>query len=173
MRQARLDVDHPAGVWGPGSRQASKRGASGLRASLLVVCALTGAALLACTSLRPVSPTTRLGGQAAAEVVLVLAQPCSTLPGGTPMGRPDGVRSHMLPAGRYLPRFEDAQGVYFASPTGISVTEPAPRGTRVRPGGIYIPSNGAGAWEYLGDAADVTERQQLPKHCQYSRESAK
>jgi hypothetical protein len=140
---------------------------------LRVVWAVTGVVLLACTSLRPLNPTTRLGDQAAAEVVLVLAQHCSTLPGGTPMGRPDGVRSHTLPAGRYLPQFEDANGVYFASPTGIHVTEPAPRGTRVRAGGIFLPSNEAGAWEYLGDVDDVTERQQLPKHCEYSREGVR
>jgi len=129
-----------------------------------VALAFLDVALLSCTSLRPVGPTTRVGDRAVAGLVLVLGQPCSTLPGGTPMGRPDGVRSHTLPAGRYPAQLEDDDGVYFASPSGISVTEPAPRGTRLRPGGIYLTSDDR-AWEYLGDADGITARQLLPKHC--------
>lgn len=80
-----------------------------------------------------------------------------------------------LGAGRYRPLLEDDDGVYFASPTGILVTEPLPRGTRSRPGGVYVPhaagdrEHGVGgpsaAWEYLGDADGVSSRQLLPRHC--------
>jgi hypothetical protein len=89
------------------------------------------------------------------------------------MGRPDGVASHTLPAGRYRPLFEDDQGVYFESPSGITVTEPLPRGTRARPGGVYVPKDsGVGPWEYLGDAGGVSDRQQLPRHCTVRLDSA-
>jgi hypothetical protein len=137
-----------------------------------------GGVLWACGSVRPLDPATRLDRRPAAELVLRLDEPCTTLPGGTPMGRPDGVRSqHVLPAGRYRAALEDDGGVYFASPTGISVTEPEPRGTRSRPGGVYVPQASASrdsatagrgaAWEYLGDADGVSSRQLLPGHCRF------
>jgi hypothetical protein len=88
------------------------------------------------------------------------------------MGRPDGVRSHELPAGRYRPELEDDDGVYFASPSGIRVTEPAPRGTRTRAGGIYLARGHRVAWEYLGDAGGISTRQVLPGHCRFALEPA-
>jgi hypothetical protein len=133
------------------------------------------AGLASCSAHTPVAPETRVGEQPAREVVLSLTEPCSLFPGGAPMGRPDGpgARGHTLPAGRYTPLFEDAHGIFFASPTGIVVAEPAPRGTRERPGGIYLPrGTTAGAQQYLGDAERVTERSRLPKHCRFSIEHA-
>jgi hypothetical protein len=123
-------------------------------------------------SVRPLTPGTRIEQKPAAELVLQVAEPCVVLPGGTPMGRPDGVRSHELPAGRYQPELEDDDGVYFASPSGIRVTEPAPRGTRTRPGGIYLARSHRVAWEYLGDAGGISTRQVLPGHCRFVLEPA-
>jgi hypothetical protein len=130
------------------------------------------ALLLGCTSsLRPVEPNTRLGQRPAKETVLALNAPCTTQSGRVPMGRPDGERGHTLPAGKYVPTFEDQRGVYFQSPAGIAVTEPLPVGTRSRPGGIYLPNDGEPvASEYLGDGDRVTERSRLPEHCDYSLE---
>jgi hypothetical protein len=89
------------------------------------------------------------------------------------MGRPDGIRYHRLPAGRYRPVLEDDRGIYFASPADVQVVEPAPRGERARPGGIYLLSDTSlGAWEYLGDTEGISERQRLPQHCRYTLESA-
>lgn len=134
-------------------------------------CLLAG--LASCASRAPVSADTRVGDRPAQEVVLTLPEPCSLSPGGAPMGRPDGVRGHTLPAGRYSPLFEDDNGIFFASPTGVLVTEPAPRGTRERPGGIYLPrGTQAGAQEYLGDVERVTERSRLPERCRFSIEPA-
>ncbi|HTV21056.1 MAG TPA: hypothetical protein VMG12_20365, partial [Polyangiaceae bacterium] len=123
-------------------------------------------------SLRPVAAGTQVGPTPAAQLVLRFAEPCTVLPGGTPMGRPDGVRAHRLPAERYRPALEDDRGVYFASPTGIQVTEPAPRGTRTRAGGVYVSRDGNNAWEYLGDADGISTRQVLPGHCRFSVEPA-
>jgi hypothetical protein len=133
---------------------------------------LTLLALAACGtgSLRPLAPGTRFDQRPASELVLRLAEPCVVLPGGTPMGRPDGVRSHELPAGEYRPELEDDAGVYFASPSGIRVTEPAPRGTRTRAGGIYVARHHPVAWEYVGDADGISTRQVLPGHCRFSLE---
>jgi hypothetical protein len=128
------------------------------------------ALLLSCSSsLRPVTPETRLGDRPASEVVLALPAPCDTQSERVPMGRPDGVSGHMLPAGKYVPTFEDERGVYFQSPSGIAVTEPLPIGTRPRAGGIYVPSDRElAASEYLGDEDRVTERARLPVHCDFS-----
>lgn len=86
--------------------------------------------------------------------------------------RPDGSFGYTLPAGEYVPLLEDSHGVFFASPTGVSVTEPEPRGTRMRAGGIYIyvHENAAGvAMQYLGDQKEgISSRQRLPEHCRYS-----
>lgn len=141
-----------------------------MSAKLIAVSCLL-AALGACATRAPVSVDTRVGDRAAREVVLTLPRPCSLYPGGPPMGRPDGVRGHTLPAGRYEPLFEDDDGVFFASPTGVVVTEPAPRGARERPGGIYLPRGvEAGAQQYLGDAERVTERSRLPERCHFEIE---
>jgi hypothetical protein len=128
-------------------------------------------ALVACRSLRVLEPETKIAGHSVAEVVLRFSEPCVVLPGGTPMGRPDGVRSHVLAAGRYRPAFEDDAGVYFASEAGISVTEPALRGTRSRAGGVYLLRDRSGAWEYLGDVERVSFRQPLPRHCHFELQS--
>ena len=98
--------------------------------------------------------------------------------GGCSDGAPRRVRSHhVLPAGLYRPLLEDDRGVFFASPSGITVTEPAPRGTRSRPGGVYVPLDSvtreraaeerSAAWEYLGDADGISSRQLLPQHCRF------
>lgn len=124
--------------------------------------------VLACASPRPVSGTTQLGGLAADELVLQLSQACSLLPGGAPMGRPNGVRMHRLLPGEYRPILEDEGGVYFASPSGIVITEPALKGTHAEPGGIYVPLNPKlEAYEYLGDADGISTRQRLPGHCRF------
>jgi hypothetical protein len=142
-------------------------------ACVLRAAALGIGALCACTSTAPVSTEARVAGRPAQHVVVALDAPCSLSPGGTPMGRPDGEHGHTLQAGRYVPRFEDERGVFFASPNGVIVTEPAPLGTRALAGGIYLPSEvNAGAWEYLGDAARVSQRYRLPEHCRYSIENA-
>jgi len=134
---------------------------------------ISAATLSACAELNPVGPHSKVGERQAQQVVLALEAPCSLAPGGAPMGRPDGVRGHTLPAGRYAPTFEDDHGIFFASPNGIVVTEPAPLGTRARAGGIYLPSDGAAvAEEYLGDQERVTQRYRLPEHCRYSIENA-
>jgi hypothetical protein len=142
-----------------------------MRRQALLVVALS-ASLGACRSVRPLDPSTRLDGRPVAELVLRFAESCVTLPGGTPRGRPDGVRSHVLPAGLYRPALEDDRGVYFASEHGISVTEPAPRGTRSRPGGVYLSRDPTVAWEYLGDAGGISTRQPLPQHCRFELEPA-
>lgn len=121
--------------------------------------------LVCCRSIVPLQPATRFGNRPAVEQELVLEAACTLLPGATPMGRPDGVRSHTLPAGRFRPELEDDDGVYFASPAGIRVTEPAPRGTRTLPGGVYVAHEHSRAWEYLGDAAGISSRQALPERC--------
>lgn len=133
----------------------------------LLVAAACGAG-----SLRPLAPGTRIDQKPATELVLDLSEPCTILPGGTPMGRPDGVPSHELPAGRYRPQLEDDDGVYFASPSGIRVTEPAPRGVRTRAGGIYLARSHRVAWEYLGDADGISTRQVLPGHCRFALKPA-
>ncbi|MEO8179985.1 MAG: hypothetical protein ABI895_14215 [Deltaproteobacteria bacterium] len=138
----------------------------------LAALSISAATLSACAELSPVGPQSKVGDHAARQVVLALAAPCSLSPGGAPMGRPDGVRGHTLPAGRYAPAFEDDHGIFFASPNGIVVMEPAPLGTRARAGGIYLPSDGAAAAEeYLGDKDRVTQRYRLPEHCRYSIEN--
>lgn len=124
-------------------------------------------ALIGCRSIGPLQPTTRFGDRGAADQELVLPAPCTLLPGGTPMGRPDGVRSNTLPAGRLRPELQDDDGIYFASPSGIHVTEPAPRGARALPGGVYVTHEQTRAWEYLGDAAGISSRQRLPEHCAF------
>lgn len=149
----------------------------GARARGLVAAALAALGslvALACSAraLRPIDASARVGDGPAIERVLRVIEPCVTLPGGTPMGRPDGARSHVLPAGRYPPALQDDGGVYFASPSGIQVTEPAPRGTRTRPGGIYLARGGEAAWEYLGDAGGISTRQVLAGHCRYALEPA-
>jgi hypothetical protein len=136
---------------------------------------IAGAVLASCASFSPVAPDTRVGNHPAQHVVVALEQPCSLSPGGAPMGRPDGpgARGHTLPAGRYTPSFEDGGGIFFASPGGVVVAEPAPVGTRSFAGGIYLPKDGsAAAQEYLGDADRVTQRYRLPEHCRYSIENA-
>jgi len=133
------------------------------------------AALASCASFSPVAPDARVGNHPAQHVVVALEQPCSLSPGGAPMGRPDGpgARGHTLPAGRYTPSFEDGGGIFFASPDGVVVAEPAPVGTRSLAGGIYLPKDGsAAAQEYLGDAERVSQRYRLPEHCRYSIENA-
>jgi len=133
-----------------------------------VATAAAGLSVLAgCRSIVPLQPATRFADRPAAEQELVLGEACTLLPGATPMGRPDGVRSHTLPAGRFRPELEDGDGIYFASPAGISVTEPAPRGTRTLPGGVYLAHEHSRAWEYLGDAAGISSRQPLPEHCAF------
>jgi hypothetical protein len=132
------------------------------------------AVLVACgTSLRPVAPDSRIGERAALGSELSVAEACTLLPGGAPMGRPDGVRSHRLPPGRYAPLAEDSGGVYFASPTGVLVTEPGARGSRTQPGGIYVPRDPSlAASEYIGDAERISTRQRLPGHCGFALEAA-
>jgi len=136
--------------------------------------ALGCAALLACSSPKAVGPEARVAGQPAQQVVVALNAPCALSPGGTPSGRPNRpAAGHTLPPGHYVPSFADQRGVFFASPTGVVVHEPAPLGTRARPGGIYVPSDtSSAAWEYLGDSARVTERYRLPEHCRYSIQNA-
>jgi hypothetical protein len=132
------------------------------------------AVLVACgTSPRPVAPDSRIGELPALGSELSVAEACTLLPGGAPMGRPDGVRSHRLPPGRYAPLAEDGGGVYFASPTGVLVTEPGARGSRTQPGGIYVPRDPRlAASEYIGDAERVSARQRLPGHCTFALEAA-
>jgi hypothetical protein len=144
------------------------------RIALIALAASFWGATFACgTELRPVDASARIGGRDAASSELIVGEACQLLPGGTPMGRPDGVRSHVLPAGRYRALAADDAGVYFASPTGVLVTEPAPRGTRSRPGGIHLPSDPKlGASEYLGDANGITWRQRLPEDCRFAVEDA-
>src|SRR5512144_428667 len=115
---------------------------------------IAGGALASCASFSPVAPDARVGNHPAQHVVVALEEPCSLSPGGAPMGRPDGpgARGHTLPAGRYTPSFEDGRGIFFASPAGVVVAQPAPVGTRSFAGGIYLPKDGsAAAEEYLGD----------------------
>jgi hypothetical protein len=131
------------------------------------------ALLLGCTDLRPVTPSTRVADRPAKDVVLSLPISCVTAPERTPMGRPGGDDEHeyTLPPGRYVPKFEDARGVYFESPSGVAVTQPLPIGKRSRPGGIYVPSGQElAASQYLGDEDRVTERYRLPNRCDYSFE---
>lgn len=120
-----------------------------------------------CRSVVPLGASTRFAGRLAAEQVLVLREACTLLPGPTPMGRPDGARSHTLPRGRYRPELEDGEGIYFASPDGIRVTEPAPRGTRALPGGVYVEHERTRAWEYVADETSIRSRQPLPASCQF------
>lgn len=142
--------------------------------SWLALRALPVALLVGCASLQPVAPTTHVGQHSASGSVLALPSACTmSASDAVPMGRPDGTQGQLLPPGRYVPSFEDQRGVFFASPTGVSVTEPAPLGTRARAGGIYVPKEPSeGAWAYLGDAERVTERQRLPERCRYSLEPA-
>jgi hypothetical protein len=84
---------------------------------------------------------------------------------------------HVLPAGSYSPQLEDGDGVYFASPSGVTLIEPAPRGTRTLPGGVYLahdyrPDERAAAWQYLGDAGGISSRQLLPQSCRLSVQDA-
>jgi hypothetical protein len=132
------------------------------------------AVLVACgTSPRAVSPSSRIGERPALGSALSVGEACTLLPGGAPMGRPDGVRAHRLPPGRYAPLAEDNDGVYFASPTGVLVTEPGARGSRTQPGGIYVPRDPRlAASEYIGDAERVSARQRLPRHCSFALEAA-
>jgi hypothetical protein len=133
------------------------------------------ALLTGCASLRPVEPTTRLDGRVAKNVVLALPAPCELVPGSAPMGRPNGVPVHTLPPGSYTPSFEDDEGVYFASPSGVVVAEATLAGARARPGGIFLPTNPKAAlvaFEYLGDAQNVSGRLRLPEHCRYSLQPA-
>ena len=123
------------------------------------------------SSLQPVTPTTRVGARPAKDVVLALRAPCDAPSSRAPLGRPDGEHGHMLPAGKYVPSFVDAHGVYFQSPAGVAVTEPEPVGTRSRAGGIYVPNDEALiASHYLGDEDRVIERSPLPGRCDYSIE---
>jgi hypothetical protein len=134
---------------------------------LLVAAVGCGAAL------RPIDPGSRIRERAVVGSELVLAESCTLLPGGTPMGRPDGVRSHRLPTGRYAPLVEDDGGVYFASPGGVLIVEPGLRGSRTLPGGIYVPrERGLDAWEYIGSAEGISTRQRLPGHCRFVLETA-
>jgi hypothetical protein len=141
-------------------------------AALLISAATLGACA---AELSPIGPQSKLGDRQAQKVVLALEEPCSLSPGGAPRGRPNGGggHGHTLPAGRYAPTFEDEHGIFFASPNGVVVTEPAPIGARARAGGIYLPSNGeAVPEEYLGDQERVTQRYRLPQGCRYSIENA-
>jgi len=123
-----------------------------------------------CRSVVPLAASTRFGERPATEQELVLGEPCTLLPGRTPMGRPEGVHSHTLPAGRYGPALQDGEGIYFASPRGVSVTAPAPRGTRVLAGGVYVAHDRQRAWEYLGDEANISAREPLPERCRFQVE---
>lgn len=139
---------------------------------------LSGGALLlllgCASSLRPLAPSTKVGEHAASQSVLALPTPCEmSASDGVAMGRPDGTQGQLLPPGNYVPSFEDPDGVFFASPSGVRVTEPLPLGVRDRAGGIYVPNQPQdGAWLYLGDADRVTERQRLPERCEFSIEPA-
>ena len=137
--------------------------AGSLRAAVIAASSLA----VACRAIVPLQPSTRFGDRPALEQDLVLPEPCTLLPGATPMGRPDGVRAHTLPAARYRPQLEDHDGIYFASPDGICVTEPAPRGQRTLPGGVYVAHDHHLAWEYLGDATGIHTRQPLPDSCPF------
>jgi hypothetical protein len=136
--------------------------------------ALVGAEAACSPSLRPLDPATRIDRRPATQLVLELAEPCQLLPGGAPRVRPNSVPAyHVLPAGSYRPQVEDGDGVYFASPSGVSLVEPAPRGTRTLPGGVYLaheyrPDERAAAWQYLGDADGISSRQLLPQSCRFS-----
>lgn len=132
------------------------------------------AVLVACgTSPHAIDPSSRVGERPVLGSELRVAEACTLLPGGAPMGRPDGVRSHRLPAGRYAPLAEDSDGVYFASPAGVLVTEPGARGSRTLPGGIYVPRDRSlAASEYIGDADRISTRQRLPAHCRFALEAA-
>ena len=126
------------------------------------------------SSVRPLDPATRLNQREAAKLDLVFEAPCFTTGGGgAPMGRPDGARGHVLPAGRYHAAFEDDRGVYFASPEGVAVTEPAPRGTRTLPGGVQVLHDDGLAYEYLGEQSGVSARERLPEHCKFQLLPAK
>lgn len=135
--------------------------------------ALFGVTIACGRSLRPVDPSSRIGDRVVAGSELVLLQSCKILPGGQPMGRPDGVRSHRLLPGRFAPLFEDDGGIYFASPNGVSITEPGLKGSRTVPGGIYVPRDPSiDGSEYTGDADGIGTRQRLPGHCRFSVEAA-
>lgn len=134
---------------------------------------LLGVAVACGRSLRPIDASSRVGDRVVPGSELVLPQPCKILPGGAPMGRPDGVRSHRLLPGRFAPEFEDDGGVYFASPNGVLITEPGLKGSRTVPGGIYVPRDRSiDGSEYTGDAGGIGTRQRLPGHCRFSIEAA-
>lgn len=146
--------------------------------SVSLGCVALAAALAACRpGVRPLDPSRRFDQAPVAQLVVELTEPCEVLPGGAPRARPDGApASHRLPAGAYRPRLEDGDGVYFASPSGVTVSEPAPRGTRTLPGGVYLAHeyrrNERAAWAYLGDASGISGRQLLPRHCRLSLKGA-
>jgi len=140
---------------------------SNLYGAAIAIALLSGCS----SSLQPVTPTTRVGDRPAKDVVLALRAPCDAPSDRVPMGRPDGEHGHTLPPGKYVPSFADTRGVYFQSPEGVAVTEPAPVGTRSRAGGIYVPNDEQlNPSQYLGDEDRVTERSPLPGHCGYSIE---
>src|SRR5688572_6948656 len=87
---------------------------------------LVGGALMACgATVRPVDPATQIDRRPATQLVLELDEPCEVLPGGAPRVRPNSIPAyHVLPAGSYRPELEDGDGVYFASPSGVSLIEP-------------------------------------------------
>lgn len=138
-----------------------------------LVFGICASGLAACASQRPIAPETQLAGHAATRLVLELPRACTLVPGGPPTGRPNTVRSHTLPPGQYAPVLEDDGGVYFASPSGVVIAEPALRGTNQLPGGIYVPFNPElSASQYFGDTDDVDGLQRLPARCDFALRDA-
>lgn len=111
------------------------------------------AALIAgCASLSPLSPQTSIEGKPVAQVALQVEQPFTFRP---------AMYSLTMPAGRYVPAFEDASGVYFRSEQQI--TSSTIIGGQVRDGGLYVSkASWSSVQAYVTDGAAIKWNIEVP-----------
>ena len=151
----------------PGKMAVMIRGISFVRARAAqreVACAVSALVFLGCNALAPVSPDSELRGHSTRHWEVVLAHPCQLpLPSGK-MGRPNTHIRRLLPAGRYLPSFEEEAGVYFQADAPLTVVRP--EGPRKKPGGLFLGRDPAKLPEaYFGHDGHISERIVLPSGC--------
>ena len=95
--------------------------------------------LAGCSSLQPLSATRTLNGYPAKDMIVIVPEPYSFKPVSV---------THTLPAGAYTPVLEDANGVYFQSPSKLLLD--GVFGPTLHDGGIFFKGGiSSDVYEYI------------------------
>ena len=127
---------------------------------LLLLSGVVFSLAAACTPARPVAVGAQLAGRPVQQITIVVPSPFSFTP---------GLVSHTLPAGRYTPALEDDEGIYFQSPSKITVGDLL--GNTFHDGGLYLKKDGSREmYEWLIIRERQSPKFKLPPSFQYSVE---